>query len=118
MHLYGQVKLKAAIVETLTEQYEIAKLRETRHINDIQVLDPAVPPIKKSSPHRVLISLAVGLLAFFGLCARTLFKEWWETAAPGNPWKALLEPRISSLSPLLGLGSHIRGPRSANATRT
>ncbi len=117
MHLYGQVKLKAAIVETLTEQYEIAKLRETRHISDIQVLDPAVPPIKKSSPHRALISLAVGILVFFGLCAYALFKEWWETAAPDNPWKALLEPRVSSLFPLLGLRSHVRGPRAATANR-
>ena len=98
MDLYGQVKLKAAIVETLTEQFEIAKLRETRHISDIQVLDPAVPPIKKSGPHRALISMAVGFLVFCGLCARTLFKEWWETAAPDNPWKALLEARVFFLS--------------------
>jgi len=97
LDLAGKVKLQGAIVEALTEQYEIAKLREARRISDVQLLDPALPPEKKSGPHRALLALAAGIVFFFGMCTQLLMKDWWRNAAPDDPWKRVLEPRLASL---------------------
>lgn len=96
LDLSGKVKLQGAIVEVLTEQYEIAKLRESRRISDVQLLDPALPPERKSGPHRALIALAAGIVFFLGMCTRLLMKDWWREAEPDDPWKRVLEPRFAS----------------------
>ncbi len=44
---------------------EIAKFAKPRKGSIIQVVDAAVPPDKKSSPHRTLIVIAVTVLSFF-----------------------------------------------------
>jgi uncharacterized protein involved in exopolysaccharide biosynthesis len=53
--LYRQTKIQEAIYEFLTQQYETAKIQEAKELPTVRVMDPAVPPEKKSSPHRVLI---------------------------------------------------------------
>lgn len=96
--LYGQVKFKEAIVETLTQQYEISKLQETRHVNEIQIMDPAQAPEKKSGPHRVQRALAVGVLFFCVLCLWIVIAEWWDTTSSHNPWKHILIPPVEALA--------------------
>lgn len=95
--LYGQVKFKEAIVETLTQQYEISKLQETRRISEIQILDPAQVPEKQSGPHRLERALVIGFLFFCILCGWIVLAEWWDNAPPSNPWKNLLTPFVASL---------------------
>lgn len=53
--LYRQTKTQEAIVDFLTQQYEMAKIQEAKELPTVRVMDPAVPPEKKSSPHRGLI---------------------------------------------------------------
>ncbi len=55
---YREVKYHEAIFELIAKQYEIAKMDEGRDVAVIQVLDPAVPPEKKSRPDRLGIVLA------------------------------------------------------------
>lgn len=102
LDLYGQVKLKAAIVDTLAQQYEFAKLEEAHRVSDIQLLDPALPPVKKSGPHRALIALATGVLIFCILCGWVLARDWWTKVSPDDPWKVLLAPRIAGLTASFG----------------
>ena len=59
------VKYYETIFDILARQFELAKLDEAKEGAVIQVVDPAIPPDKKSFPPRMLIILAstlVGLL--------------------------------------------------------
>ena len=48
----------------LTQQYEDAKIQEAKNTPTIQLLDPAVTPIKKSSPKRLLMVFIMALITF------------------------------------------------------
>ncbi len=55
------------IAELLTKQFEAAKLDEARQ-GTIQISDIALPPDKKSSPHRALLVALAAILAFLVAC--------------------------------------------------
>lgn len=52
-----EVKYHEAMYEVLSKQFEAARLDEAKESPLIQVVDSAVPPDKKSGPHRTLITL-------------------------------------------------------------
>jgi uncharacterized protein involved in exopolysaccharide biosynthesis len=58
------VKYYETIMELIAKQFEMAKLDEAREGAIVQVSDLAVPPDKKSSPPRTLLTLAACLLGF------------------------------------------------------
>lgn len=62
---YRDLKYQETVFELLAKEFEIAKLDEAREGSIVQVVDAAVPPDVKSSPHRTLIVLGVTFLAFF-----------------------------------------------------
>ena len=51
--LLREVEMKSAVLTELTKQYELAKIEEVKNISFVNVLDRAVPPVKKSSPNRI-----------------------------------------------------------------
>jgi uncharacterized protein involved in exopolysaccharide biosynthesis len=59
------VKYYETIFEILARQFEIAKLDEAKEGALIQVVDPAIPPDKRSSPKRALIVILSTVLGFF-----------------------------------------------------
>jgi tyrosine-protein kinase Etk/Wzc len=73
---YRDVKYYETIFELIAKQYELAKIDEGRDASLIQVLDPAVPPERKSRPARlgmVLISMfAAASLAMLVAVVREL----------------------------------------------
>jgi len=62
---FRDLKYHETVFELLAKQFEIAKLDEAREGSIIQVVDTAVAPDKRSSPHRLLIVVSVTILAFF-----------------------------------------------------
>lgn len=62
--LYRNVLLQEKILEFILPQYEQAKIQEMKDTPTVQVLDKAVPPIKRVKPRRGLLVLACGLLTF------------------------------------------------------
>ena len=62
---YRDLKYQETVFELLAKEYEVAKLDEAREGSIVQVVDPAVAPDTKSSPHRTLIVLGATILAFF-----------------------------------------------------
>jgi tyrosine-protein kinase Etk/Wzc len=62
---YRDLKYDETVFELLAKEFEIAKLDEAREGSIVQVVDPAIPPDKKSSPHRTLIVLGITVLSFF-----------------------------------------------------
>lgn len=63
---YRDLKYYEAVYEVLVKGLEIAKLDEAKEGEIVQVVDQAVPPDQRASPHRtliVLIAIAVAFLA-------------------------------------------------------
>lgn len=60
-----EVKYHESLFELLSKQYEAARIDEAKAAPIIQVVDHAVPPDKKSGPHRLLITLGCGFVGFF-----------------------------------------------------
>jgi tyrosine-protein kinase Etk/Wzc len=62
---YRDLKYHETVYELLAKEQEIAKLDEAREGEIVQVVDKAVAPDKKSSPHRALIIAGVTILSVF-----------------------------------------------------
>ncbi len=95
MDLYRGAKIDEAMIETLTQQYEIAKLEETRHMAKIRLLDPALPPEHKSFPRKKLMSATGLVIGFFLGAIFVLLTDMWKNTSDDNEWKKLFFP-ISS----------------------
>ena len=73
------VKYDETIFEILARQFEMAKLDEAKEGALIQVVDPAIPPDRRSFPNRTLIVL-LGTFCGFGVGVITvLFKTGWKS---------------------------------------
>ena len=62
---FRDLKYQETVFELLAKEFEVAKLDEAREGSIIQVVDAAVPPDRKSSPHRALIVIGATIFAFF-----------------------------------------------------
>lgn len=94
---YAEVKIQEAVVATLAEQYEIAKLQEGHRVSSVQVMDPAQPPQKKARPHRATMAVVVGFLVFVFLSSRILIRDKWNRMTPEDPWRQTLEPIVAKM---------------------
>src|SRR5260370_4824420 len=70
-----EVKYREALFELLAKQYEIAKIDEARDALIVQVLDKALPPERKSAPHRSVIVLIATILAVLVAGLAAVFME-------------------------------------------
>lgn len=61
--LTRDVLVKEKVHEYLTTEYEQSRIQEARDLRTIQIVDRAVPPIKKSRPRRSLIVMLTMVLA-------------------------------------------------------
>lgn len=87
--LYRKMKVEEAVFESLTQEYELAKVEEAKETPSVKVLDAPNIPEKKSYPHRFLIILFGTILAgIFGV-AWVLTNKSWEATDPSDPRKAL-----------------------------
>ncbi|WP_348262408.1 Wzz/FepE/Etk N-terminal domain-containing protein [Telmatobacter sp. DSM 110680] len=59
---------RQALLDLLTKQYDAAQLDEAKEGAVIQVVESAIPPERKSSPHRLAIIVAFSLLGLLGAC--------------------------------------------------
>ena len=75
MRLSREVDIQNTLFIYLTQQYEDAKIQEARNTPTIQLLDPAVPPIEKSSPKRTLMVIVMALITFICTSMYALFQE-------------------------------------------
>src|SRR5271166_47566 len=70
-----ELKYHEALYEFLGKQLETARIDEANDTLLVQVVDTAVPPEKKSSPHRMLIVLIATVLGFLLSCMGVLMME-------------------------------------------
>jgi uncharacterized protein involved in exopolysaccharide biosynthesis len=97
LDLYRRSKVDDAVFELLTKEYEIAKIQEAREVPAAQVLDPALVPGKKSSPHRLLIMLAGLLMGFALACAYLVLGLVWQSTEDSDPRKLFLQDVFSTM---------------------
>ena len=65
VRLYRELQIQEKILEFIMPQYEQAKINEKKDTPTVQVLDPAVAPIKRSSPKRMFMVLGAGIFVLF-----------------------------------------------------
>lgn len=63
LNRYRDYKYQQTLFELMLQQYEAARLDEAREGAAIQVVDPAVPPERKSKPKKALIAVLTTLSA-------------------------------------------------------
>jgi tyrosine-protein kinase Etk/Wzc len=75
-----EVKLQEEIYELFVKQFEAAKIDEAKTAPMIQVVDRAVPAMRKSGPPRTLITLGVAIATLFLTAFWFMFRFVFDTA--------------------------------------
>ena len=86
--LYRRVSMQESIYETLTKQYELAKVEEAKEIPPVRVLDRPSLPERKSSPRRMFIVALGFAFSFLAAVAWILASALWRTTKDSHPVKA------------------------------
>jgi uncharacterized protein involved in exopolysaccharide biosynthesis len=76
--LYRRTKIKEVVYETLTQEYELARVQEVEDAPSVKVLDIANVPQKKAFPPRTEIVLLCSFLSLIGAAAWILARGRWE----------------------------------------
>ncbi len=97
MDLYRRAKIQEIVYETLTKQYEVAKVQEVKEIPTVKVLDAPLVPEKKTSPQRLQIIFAASALAFLIGVAWLGGRMRWEALDPADPRKLLAEEMFGTV---------------------
>lgn len=85
--LYRKTKIQEAVLETLTKEYEIAKVQEVKEIPTVKVLDsPNVPDMRSFPPRLLIIILGTLLACCFGVLF-VLGSANWNAVDPQDPGK-------------------------------
>ncbi len=96
--LFRRTKIEETVYELLTQQYELAKVQEAKEIPSVKVLDSAVVPTVKSSPHRVALTWCGTFLALCGTAAWILLRKRWTEIDPTDPGRLLAEEMATSVA--------------------
>lgn len=95
--LYRRVKIQEAVYETLTKEYELAKVQEAKEIPTVKVLDSPNYPERKASPPRALM-IGLGVLFSLGLgCAWLLGVAFWDNIDPQDSRKIFVQEVLGGL---------------------
>ena len=112
--LYRRVKIQEAVYETLTKQYELAKVQEAKEVPTVKVLDPPNYPERRATPPRALIA-GVGMLFSLGLgCAWVLGAAFWGKVDAQDSRKMFAQEVFGGLK----RDSHAVGFRGAHLLQT
>ena len=101
--LYRTTKVQEAVFETLTQEYELAKVEEAKATPSVKAIDLPDVPGKKSSPHRFLIISAGTLFALICIVTWILGEDRWGTIDPQDPGKILAREVYETVSQRLAI---------------
>jgi uncharacterized protein involved in exopolysaccharide biosynthesis len=90
LDLYRRVQIEQTLYETLTKQYELAKIEEAKELPTVKVLAPAQVPEKKSFPPRTLIVVMGAFFAVAIAAGLELVAKWWIGLDETDPRKAIV----------------------------
>ena len=75
--LYQEILIQAQVLEASRPLLEQARFDEARERVAVQVVDEAVPPVRKAEPRRTIIVLVSAFSAFLLVCAFLLALDWF-----------------------------------------
>ncbi|HEV2616290.1 MAG TPA: GNVR domain-containing protein [Candidatus Acidoferrales bacterium] len=114
--LYRKLKVEEAVYETLTKEYELAKVEEAKETPTVRVLDPPEVPQRKSYPPRLLLMILGTFLAMSFAMVWVLGRARWQAAPADDPGKQLAREIFASMKARLpGMSSN--GAHAAGETR-
>jgi capsule polysaccharide export protein KpsE/RkpR len=116
--LYRRSKVQEAVFETLTQEYELAKVQEAKEIPTVKVLDPPNLPDEKSFPPRTLLVLLGTVLAFSLGVTWVFGSALWEATDPADPRKALAQEVFGTAIATIPWASRIRHGRRDSGSAT
>jgi len=96
--LYRGTKVQEAVFESLTQEYELAKVAEAKEIPSVKVLDPANVPERKSFPPRLAIMFLGTFLCLACAVVWVLGKDRWECIHPQDPQKIFIQDVLRSVN--------------------
>ncbi|HTC61944.1 MAG TPA: hypothetical protein VK709_03820 [Candidatus Saccharimonadales bacterium] len=99
--LYRNTKVEEAVFETLTQEYELAKVQEAKETPSVKLIDTPDVPEKHSFPHRPWIILGASTLFLLSGAVWIFGTEHWERIEASDPGKAFVIEVASSLKPFL-----------------
>jgi uncharacterized protein involved in exopolysaccharide biosynthesis len=95
--LFRNAKIQEVVFQTLTQQYELAKVQEAKETPSVKVLDPPDLPEKRSFPPRLLIITLGTMLAVVGSVSYILGKRVWDQTEQEDPQKAFAQEVIHTV---------------------
>lgn len=96
--LYRRTKVQEAVYETLTQEYELAKVQEAKETPSVRILDEPAVPERKSFPPRTLITLGCGFLSFWAGMLWVLGQSKWQQLDSGRPAKVFVQEMRDSIA--------------------
>lgn len=76
--LMRRVRIQATLIEFIYPQYESAKINELKETSNVQILDRAVVPNRKSRPPRKLIVMLSAVASIIATLVIVLIMEYWK----------------------------------------
>ena len=99
--LYRKTKVQEAVFETLTKEYELAKVQEAKEIPTVKVLDPPNFPEKKSFPPRLPMMLLGTMLSGLAGLTWVLGNEAWLQRNRSDPRTVLAQEVLTTLKGMI-----------------
>jgi capsule polysaccharide export protein KpsE/RkpR len=96
--MYMRAKIQETVFETLTQQYELAKVQEAKETPSVKVLDaPAIPERRSFPPRTVVVGLCV-FVAFAAASIWVLGSARWVQMDPRDPGKVFAHEVFQTLN--------------------
>ena len=96
-NLYRRVRVQETVFEMLSAQYETARIEEAKSIPTVSVIDPPGVPERKSSPHRLLITLVSTALALMFTTLFLLAQRSWLAIHETDARRVLVADMVATL---------------------
>ncbi len=88
--LYRQVQIQETLFETLSKQYELARVQEVKELPPIRVLDEPDVPDRPFFPLRWLTAVVVMIAAMVTALAWLMARVFWSTRQDTDPLKVFV----------------------------
>jgi uncharacterized protein involved in exopolysaccharide biosynthesis len=95
--LYRRTKIQEAVYETLTQEFELAKVEEAKETPSVKVLDAPTVPERKSYPPRLEIVVLGFFLSTMAAVVWVLGKAHWRETDARDPGKMLAQEMLESV---------------------
>jgi hypothetical protein len=85
--LYRHTRIEETVYETLTQQYELAKVEEAKETPSVKVLDSASVPERRIFPPRLMVICLCMATAFLAGVSGVVARDRWLRTAMDDPRK-------------------------------